>query len=322
MSNMPKRTIKIIRRADDLRGLSRRGIAYSVVALASIGQIVVAVDPVLSAEVNHCNVAPPGVLAWWPGDGNARNLISGRLAVLQGGTRYAPAYVDFGFSFNGLDDRISLGEASISVPWTATVWVNRQDSLDSSAVFLSSAVSGLKIEQIESNRRVGITRYFVKDWSFNYSVPKGMWTHLAFVAGDGVTRLYVNGLLEDSIPATVPLPLTEMGKRTLAVPGGAFKGILDEVIVFNRALRSDEILQIYGSSRSGLCKPPIFEPINGQALAFHVIGPVGKRLAFSESRDLRTWTPSFTTNNPGGTIDISLVPTNSGAVFLRAQTME
>jgi hypothetical protein len=188
--------------------------------------------------------------------------------------------------------------------------------------FLSSAVSGLKIEQIESNRRVGITRYFVKDWSFNYSVPKGMWTHLAFVAGDGVTRLYVNGLLEDSIPATVPLPLTEMGKRTLAVPGGAFKGILDEVIVFNRALRSDEILQIYGSSRSGLCKPPIFEPINGQALAFHVIGPVGKRLAFSESRDLRTWTPSFTTNNPGGTIDISLVPTNSGAVFLRAQTME
>jgi len=37
----------------------------------------------------------------------------------------------------------------------------------------------------------------------------------------------------------------------------AYKGILDEVAIFNRALSSNEIASIYAAGSAGICKPSI-----------------------------------------------------------------
>ena len=57
--------------------------------------------------------------------------------------------------------------------------------------------------------------------------PVGAWVHLAFVS-DTTTRLYVNGVLQDTIAATIPLPLGQIGYDSSGY-AEYVKGILDEV---------------------------------------------------------------------------------------------
>lgn len=275
------------------------------------------------AEANHCTAPPAGLVGWWGVDGNLIDLTSGKTASLRGGAAYVAGYVFRGLSFDGVDDYVEIGETSIPLPWTASVWVKRQDSLESSAVLLSSTTSALKIEQAGTQRKVGITQYDVADWAFNYSVPRDVWTHLCFVATPGTTRLYVNGLLEDSMSMTVALPRAQIGFR-IAHQGlgpGAFKGALDEIMLFNRSLSADEILKIYGTGTSGLCKPPLFVQLSSpgnEHPSFNVTGPIGKPLDFFQSKDLKNWTRFLTLENPQGLVNLIVPPTNSAPTFFRA----
>src|SRR2546422_5675521 len=49
----------------------------------------------------NCLPPPPGMLGWWPGDGNPNDLVAGRNGTLQGGATYAAGKVGQAFSFNG-----------------------------------------------------------------------------------------------------------------------------------------------------------------------------------------------------------------------------
>ena len=79
------------------------------------------------------------------------------------------------------------------------------------------------------------------------AVPIGVWTHLA-VTYDGTTlRLYVNGVLRNSVAASGGIaastaPLRIGGNTVFSVPGTEyFAGLIDEVRIYNRALSAAEI---------------------------------------------------------------------------------
>jgi len=79
------------------------------------------------------------------------------------------------------------------------------------------------------------------------AVPLGVWTHLA-VTYDGTTlRLYVNGVLRNSVAAAGGItastaPLRIGGNTVFSVPGTEyFAGLIDEVRIYNRALSAAEI---------------------------------------------------------------------------------
>jgi hypothetical protein len=79
------------------------------------------------------------------------------------------------------------------------------------------------------------------------AVPIGVWTHLA-VTYDGTTlRLYVNGVLRNSVSAPGGInastaPLRIGGNTVFSVPGTEyFAGLIDEVRIYNRALSAAEI---------------------------------------------------------------------------------
>ena len=105
----------------------------------------------------------------------------------------------------------------------------------------ASVGSALKLEQFgTAGRRVGFTRFGVADYAFNYSAPVNTWTHLAFVGTSGSTTLYVNGLASGTIAAGIPLPMQRLGDPT----GDRLKGLVDELLIFNRALSPVEIQQV------------------------------------------------------------------------------
>jgi hypothetical protein len=93
----------------------------------------------------------------------------------------------------------------------------------------------------------GVLRIACKDVEVNGSEPLVLnaWSHLA-LAYDGVAvRLFVNGVQVGSQAATGPI---ETSSGTLHIggssaPGQHFKGLIDEVRIYNRALSAAEITE-------------------------------------------------------------------------------
>ena len=116
-----------------------------------------------------------------------------------------------------------------------------------SAALLADAATGLKLEQWPNTRQVGLTQFGVADYYFNYIVPPNVWTHLAFVGTPGGTILHLNGVAQETNAATINLPRGVMGGLNAA--GDPLKGLLDETVLFNRALTPAEIQQVLNATK-------------------------------------------------------------------------
>jgi hexosaminidase len=150
-------------------------------------------------------------------------------------------------SFNGTTEAMFIGGAPIPSPWTACFWVKRQDATEPSAALLTDPSTGLKLEQWMFTRQVGFTAFGVADYSFAYSVPADVWTHLTFVSSEGGTIIYANGTAVETNAATINLPLNILGARENG--HDYLQGQLDETTLFNRALSPAEIQQVLNETR-------------------------------------------------------------------------
>jgi hypothetical protein len=59
-----------------------------------------------------CTPPPSGIVAWWPGDGNANDIIGGNNGTMEGTARFAPGKVGLAFSLNGAEgvNAVNLGD--------------------------------------------------------------------------------------------------------------------------------------------------------------------------------------------------------------------
>jgi Concanavalin A-like lectin/glucanases superfamily len=92
--------------------------------------------------------------------------------------------------------------------------------------------------------------------STSFVVPN-TWYHIAVTKTDQTIILYVNGAVEDRQPA--PLPFNGLN-RPVTLGGntagrGAFRGWLDEVGLYSRALTAKEVWDLYQLRESGPCRP-------------------------------------------------------------------
>ena len=86
----------------------------------------------MEAEAASCAPAPPGLVGWWPGDGDATDYASTNNGILQGGaTATATGMVAQAFSFDGTNGFAQIPDAPALHPTNLTIetWV-RFDSLD------------------------------------------------------------------------------------------------------------------------------------------------------------------------------------------------
>jgi uncharacterized repeat protein (TIGR03803 family)/probable HAF family extracellular repeat protein len=235
----------------------------------------------------RCAPAPNNLIAWWPGDGNATDIVSGVNGVTMGAD-YAPAAVKQGFNFDGVDDYVdipnpqSLPEISTAV--TVAAWVNPQkptppagegysegyvfalrDPLITEGVSLYMDSDGNLVTQLQAD-----TGAF--SWSGSPVIKyDGNWKHIALTADTttGTIRIFLNGVTvqdehQELTGHFVSVPYLFIGQRqrsdTDEGPGGAmhYRGLIDEVQLFNRALAPSEILTIYQAGPKGVCKRTTF----------------------------------------------------------------
>jgi hypothetical protein len=261
-----------------------------------------------SASLNGLHAAacsPPasGIVGWWPGEGNANDLIGTNNGFLVGGaTASASGMVGTAFSFDGTNSYVQFSDSSVFHPSNLTVeaWI-RFSSLDSAGS--GSSPAGEQYVIFKQNTRSGDFEGFDlgKERSggsdhFRFTVSSssgqsadilsatlvatGVWYHVAGVRGSNFTQLYVNGQLERQTNVSFAqdygsLPLF-FGTSGQSSWDHKFKGLLDEPALYNRALGSNEIAAIYAAGSAGKCgSPRILTQPQGQTVA------VGSNASFS-----------------------------------------
>lgn len=204
-------------------------------------------------------VPPAGLVDWWPAEDNANDLTGPHNGVPVGAVTYVSGKAGRAFHFDGATTRINLGALSIPPPWTASFWVNRQNTPMNSAALLGDANYSLKLEQFNGTHQVGISRFGVADDSFGYVAPAGTWVHLVFVGTGTNTLLYTNGVLRSSLPVSIPLPRSYLGADLVrdSVDADHLLGELDEVALFNRVLSNAEIAALYLAGNTGQFLAPL-----------------------------------------------------------------
>ncbi|GAB3533409.1 hypothetical protein GCM10027403_07310 [Arthrobacter tecti] len=197
---------------------------------------------------HHWTFEPaPYPSGWTYAGSQGQTLFVGDEAGELHGTSYIinnPEHIDDGiegsaFRFNNDRDGVGFGGLDTAPPWTISAWVRTSAQMGDSSL-LSSGETAIKLQQYQTCGRVGFTEKGVADHSFDYSTPLNEWVHLTMVAGPEQISLYVNGELRDVADASVNLPMRSIGDL-----GSGIRGDLDEIKVYDEALRAEEIAGAY-----------------------------------------------------------------------------
>jgi hypothetical protein len=182
---------------------------------------------------------------------------SGNTGTLTNVTRTTTARFGRAVSFNGTSSYIRAGinrlpaaNAAQTIAWWQRVTSNPTNVQN--LIALTNRARGSAVVVNFRNSRIGISRY---DNTFLASTSRpsvNTWHHFAYTFDGTRHRLYLNGSLVSSsttTPDSAPVANCELGRwpsNTLF-----YRGMLDDVRIYNRALAQSEVQTIRGQSLSG-----------------------------------------------------------------------
>jgi concanavalin A-like lectin/glucanase superfamily protein len=174
-------------------------------------------------------------------------------AGVASGTKWAQGrFGNASLAFNGMGDWVTVADAAsldLTTQMTLEAWVYPTGTLAGFRDLISKEQVGGIAYSLYANGtgNVPVTGIFTggtERWLFGTAtLPLNVWTHLA-ATYDGVQqRLYVNGVVAASRPQTGGIAVSASPLRFggNAVRDEFFKGRIDEVRVYNRALLPSEI---------------------------------------------------------------------------------
>jgi hypothetical protein len=210
---------------------------------------------------------PQGMVAFWRGETDASDLIGGHSGTFYTGkTPTAPSVTPWGkvggaFNFDGTVYVQVPSSAALKPPqMTAEAWVSPAAPTGFNAVITCGSSTSN-----DDTWYLGVTSGIPQFFSHGNdllaapsTIPMNQWTHLA-ITFDGTTkRLYVNGSVVASKPGPgalvydpAPVPVTIGADWALNAPTDHFTGWVDEVSLYDRALTSGEIFDIYNADIAG-----------------------------------------------------------------------
>ena len=227
-------------------------------------------DEIPSQDV--CIDPPAGMISWWPGDDNADDIQDGNDGTLNGAT-FAEGKVGQAFSFDGNNDSVDMGNVLDFGTGTFSVdaWVQTETTGNSKKV-VGTFLSGNPGWEF-SIRDNGKLIVFLNDGVITglqsvstESVNDGQFHHIAATVNRGANdiNLYIDGvetnydvdsLINGGFSSGTDISsdiIFSMGKRTDGnVP---FKGLMDEVEIFDGVITAENIKDIFDADSAGKCK--------------------------------------------------------------------
>lgn len=214
---------------------------------------------------------PANIVAWYPGDFGAVEIIGGQHTQLNNNIVYAPGKVGAGFRFDGdADYAIVAPSAALDITGNITIeaWINPETVGGGARAIVSK----------KSNDTAPTTFFFhlQDDGTLAFSarredgsnflvastgtIPPNTFTHVAATMRGNTVTLYINGAESGSGTTDLLRPATggQMvigGRRTQLNPQNMldsyFHGVIDELAIYNRALSTEEIAGIHGAGALG-----------------------------------------------------------------------
>ncbi len=252
-----------------------RGIVPLIVTM--LIQPLLAFTPMV-ARATACVAAPSGAASWWTGDGTSADILGGNHASLQGGPSYAAAKVGQGFLFDTDDDRATVADGPGLNPtaagFTVEFWmkgVHNQPHALYDVVDKSHGFGDFTGWTFQGTSGDGHVAFIMGNGSSfgavdsTMDVLDGAYHHVAGSWDGASVRLYVDGVLQGTLAQSVPANNTRNLNFGYSYGGSGgptrfFRGNLDEVTIYGRALSPSEIQSVHAADGGGKCRPPVPPP--------------------------------------------------------------
>ncbi|MBC8009534.1 MAG: tandem-95 repeat protein, partial [Burkholderiales bacterium] len=217
----------------------------------------------------ECSEPPPrGLISWWQANGGGADHISGNQAFPELGANFAEGHVGPAFNFDGINDRVHVfGNDSMNVGVRDGLglefWVRPADSREATLLEYGSGVNtrGVSVRQsgttlvVDFKDVAGVSHVV----TLNGALPANVWTHLSinYDRASGWVHLFRNGEWSDGLFIGIFSLQTSYDFRMGAswAADGHFKGLIDEVSLYDRGLMHAEAWRIYAEGRAGKRRP-------------------------------------------------------------------
>lgn len=222
---------------------------------------------------------PLGATTWFPGELHPHDVVGGALGVTSGFPASGPFGLGksgTGFVFDGVDDALTVSDnaALNALPLTIEVWIKPELRTGNAADFWPTNIisgdrrnfggHGIGANVFADGSHLWIEVQHTSPGQAFRQVPgdhfrAGEWAHVALVLTSGNAKTYVNGSLVDdfnfSQGAMDADSFFRIGRHNEdeGYPVGQrfFKGAIDEITTYNRALSAAEILNIVNTDWIG-----------------------------------------------------------------------
>lgn len=193
-----------------------------------------------------------GLVAFYPMEGNTNDMSgTGNDGIASGAVSYLSGKIGQAANFDGATEYISVSDSpSLALnTFTLAAWVNPTDFAGGNRVVEKGASDSYWLDvNPEGKAHVGFFDGFYEEILSPSPVPLNSWSQVAGTYDGTILRLYVNGILTNTLPITsVPRSTTEpllIGWKYNGVTNDHFAGSIDELRIYNRALTPSEIQQL------------------------------------------------------------------------------
>lgn len=237
-----------------------------------LGSVVISLCVLLRvAGAQPCVEPPDGVISWWRGDGNAREVVAGHPSTLRGGTTFAPGIVGEAFHFAGTDAFVGVRDSDLwtfgTQDFTVELWVNfaqiqGRDPFMSHDVGpggrnkwifwydeLGHGISGPALRFHINSPTLGPQDPIIAPWT----PTVGQWYHVAVTRGGSTYTLYIDGAPVATATHTAAIPDAAVPLTIGRAEAYFLQGLIDEPALFTRALTAAEIHAIFTAGSAGKC---------------------------------------------------------------------
>lgn len=170
--------------------------------------------------------------------------------------------------FDGSNDYIEINHSdslSLNNSYSIQLWLNPSSGVAQWRTFLEKS-GQFRMDLINGD----LIRFQASGYTnLDSSVPvdRGSWNHILVTldnsaSGNDYIRIYINGQLSGTVGPTWGTPGTDTSSVYLGAPSSLsnfFESSMDEVVFWNRALTSSEVLDIYNKQSSGYVSSGSFE---------------------------------------------------------------
>ncbi len=230
-----------------------------------------------------CVTPPSGLVSWWKAENNALDSVGTNNGTLTGGITFTNGKVGQTFNLDGVDDHVVVADApSLNFgpgqDFSIEAWIQPQVSSTSFDVMTivdkrnapnTSQGIGYEVAVIGGRLECRISDSIDDPGtSFGAAGPDlrdGLFHHVAVTIVRNSTtggHYYVDGVEVLTFNPTVePGNLSNdqplrIGKHPTPSVSAFFKGKIDEVSIYNRALSTNDVQAIYNAGSAGKCAPP------------------------------------------------------------------